>query len=508
MMAIVPPSAIDSHAFENASWPWVIVATALHVGCFLLVCCHCLRSRREANSTLLWIFLSWSFPGIGPLLYMMMGVDRVAYKAFKKHITNQKILAERQAREHELQTVYWHAVHNSLADSPLTGLANEINRAMNSIVPTHSVLKGNSIAPLVTGEQAFPVMFDAIRAAQHHVHLQSFIIGNDSIGRQTLDLLAEKARKGVRVRVLYDRFGSTLALLSGLFRRYRDVPNMSVVGWTQANPLKRQFQVNLRNHRKILIVDGTRAFCGGINIQADNITCGTTPPIRDYHFDVRGPIVQELQYTFVRDWYFMTDEEPAELLNEHCFPESKTQGDAMIRLINGGPSTPQETLADAYFMAIVSARKQILVATPYFVPAPDIVRALRSAALRGVDVRLIVPRKSNHFYAGYASKALYEELLDAGVRIFERSAPFMHAKAFIVDDSVAIVGTANLDVRSLRLNYETNMAVCHGPFVNELKALVLEDETQSKAVDASTWRTRPMHQRVLENTAYLMMPVL
>ena len=508
-MVALFPSVADLHSVAFVSWLWLTTVTAFHLVCFFLVCWHCLHSRREPNSTLLWIFLSWAFPAVGPLLYLTIGVDRVPYKAFRKHVTNQKIFEERQAMEEGgPQAVYWHAVHDSVADTPLTGLAGDLDRAMNAIVPTHAVLKGNSITPLVTGEQAFPEMFDAIRGAKHHVHLQSFIIGNDRVGRDMLDLLADKAREGVRVRVLYDRFGSSLALLSGLFRRYRHIPNMDVVGWTQATPLKRQFQVNLRNHRKVLIVDGTLAFCGGINIQANNITRKKTPPIRDYHFAVSGPIVQELQYTFVRDWYFITDEEPAALLNEYCFPRFTPRGDALMRLMNGGPSTPNETLADVYFMAIVSARKQILIATPYFVPAPDIVRAMRSAALRGVDVRLIVPWRNNHFYAGYAGRALYEELLDSGVRVFERRGPFMHAKAFIADDSIAIVGTANLDVRSLRLNYETNLAVYDERFINKMKAIVLEDESQSTEIDPAAWRSRPTHQRVLENTAYLMMPVL
>jgi cardiolipin synthase len=167
-----------------------------------------------------------------------------------------------------------------------------------------------------------------------------------------------------------------------------------------------------------------------------------------------------------------------------------------------------EAIADVFFTAITSARKQALLVTPYFVPPRDIVRALRTAALRGVDVRIILPEENNHFYTGLASRALYEELLDAGVRIFERHPPFMHAKALIVDSSIAIIGTSNFDVRSLRLNYETDLVVYDDKFIDKLKQIALEDMALSSEVDLRIWQTRSTFSRMFENLAYLMMPVL
>jgi cardiolipin synthase len=224
---------------------------------------------------------------------------------------------------------------------------------------------------------------------------------------------------------------------------------------------------------------------------------------------LRGPVVQELQYTFMRDWYFMTDEDPAELLRESYFPHLAPAGPAMIRVVNSGPAgSEMEALSDVLFMAIVSARKQILAVTPYFVPPHEIVRGLRAAAQKGVDVRLIVPRKNNHVYAGMAGRARYEELLEAGVRVFERQEPFIHAKALIIDDTLAVVGSANMDMRSFRLNYETNLLVFDDRFLNELKRIVLDDLARSEELDLAEWRRRPVCRQMLENLCYLMMPVL
>lgn len=488
---------------------WFPFGSLMHVMAFLMVAIHCLKNRRESSSALLWIFVAGGFPLIGPLFYLWFGINRVPQKAWHKHYSDQKFLSERKAREDEAMPLnYWRAVHDSLATEPTDVFARELNSAMNVVLSDYPLLGGNSIEPLVTGDQAFPPMIEAISKAKNHIHIQTFIIGNDRIGKQFLDLLKQKAESGVSVRFMYDRFGSTHALFGGLIKKYRNIPNLQIEGWTQANPIKRQFQINLRNHRKIMIVDGKIAFTGGINLQVNNVTTPDEPPIRDYHFKIEGPIVQELQYTFLRDWYFMTDEDAEILLQESYFPHTTATGDIPVRVINGGPTSELEALTDVFFTAIVSARKQLLAVTPYFVPTLDIMRAFRSAALRGVDVRLIVPKDNNHIYAGLAGRSHYDDLLSAGVRVFERKSPFLHAKALLVDDMLAIVGTANLDARSMRLNYETNLAVYSNNFANRLKEIIIEEMSMSDEIDLFTWRNRPVQQRMAENFCNLLSPIL
>lgn len=455
-----------------------------------------------------WILLSWSLPLFGPLFYLAIGVNRVPEKAFKKHAADQKLLAEREAKEEgALPLAYWRAMREASLGRPENESVREFDRAVNSILSGHPLLGGNRISVLATGDEAYPRMLSAIKSARGHIHCQSFIVRNDAVGREFLDAMAGRARAGVVVRLMYDRFGSSRALLTGLFRRYRRVPNMQITGWTQANPMKRQLQINLRNHRKIMVIDGRQAFCGGMNIGSQNVSDGV-PAVRDYHLEITGPVVQELQYTFVRDWYFMTEEDPDKLLCGAHFPRLPAAGPALIRIANSGPTSAMETLTDVFFMAIASARRRILIATAYFVPPQDIVRALRAAALRGVDVRIIVPEKSNHVYAGYAGRARYDELLASGVRVFEREPPFMHAKGCVVDDSIAIVGTANLDVRSLRLNYETDLIVYDDGFVNDMKRVMLVDLSRSVELSLDSWRRRSTWQRVAENLCYLMTPEL
>jgi cardiolipin synthase len=184
------------------------------------------------------------------------------------------------------------------------------------------------------------------------------------------------------------------------------------------------------------------------------------------------------------------------------------EGSVMMRLINSEPTGRTGALGEAMFMSMVDARSQIIAVTPYFVPTPDIQRALRAAALRGVQTRIIVPRRNNHVYAGLAGRSLYEELLDAGVRIYERNPPFMHAKALLVDDTFALVGTANMDIRSLRLNYETCLAVYNDVFANRMKEIILEDQAESREIYLHEWRRRPMRQQMIENFAALLSPVL
>ena len=487
----------------------LIALGVLHAVVFAAVAMHCLKRRREAGATVAWLFVAWSFPFIGVVLYLAFGVNRVVRKGWQKQRSNDALLTARREREDaSLPLEYWRAVRVSRARKPDMPSERELDETIDRILPDCPLLEGNRIEPLLTGDEAFPRMFEAIDRATGHIHLQSFIIGNDAVGRGFLDRLKRKAEAGVRCRVLYDRFGSTRGWASGLFRDYHGIPGLDIVEWSQINPIKRLNQFNLRNHRKVMIVDGQEAFIGGLNLHAGHTAGAGREPLRDYHFSVAGPITLELQYAFLRDWYFMTNEDPAALLTADHFPRMESVGDALIRVVNGGPTADVEALTDITCAAIDGARKQLLIVTPYFVPPTDILRALRLAALRGVTVEVVVPKKNNHFYAGLAGQALYDQLLSAGVHVHERLPPFMHAKAIIIDDRVSIVGTANLDNRSLRLNYETNLVVFDEPFANAMKRIVLDDMAQSEPLELAAWRSRPARRMVAENLCSLLTPIL
>lgn len=292
------------------------------------------------------------------------------------------------------------------------------------------------------------------------------------------------------------------------FSRYANLPRLQLVCFTQASLHRRQFQINMRNHRKIIVVDGIIGYTGGMNFYDVYRDRPHHPATHDYHFRVAGPAVLELQYSFLRDWYYMTDESPEKLLAPEFFPKTEPAGATPVRLLNNGPTIEEsDVLLDALFAAISGAQRQILIVTPYFIPPPELQRALRCAALRGVEVKVLVPSINNHFYVGYASQALYDGLLESGVRIFELPPPFLHAKALLVDDCIALIGSANLDMRSLRLNYENSLVVLDEKFAAQLKHILLNDFAIGQELQLADWRTRPLHRRLVENFCSLLSPI-
>ncbi len=495
------------------TFTWIFSASLVHVVCVIFVSYHCLIRKREANSALLWIFLTWSFPVIGFLLFVFFGLCRLPNKGWEKYYADEQLLSERRVREErQTELPYWRKVRDSAIDVRENlgdSVSVSLNKTISSIADNCPLLQGNQVSFLLNGDEAYPRMLKEIDAATKHIHLQSFIIANDKVGRQFMEALAVKAGEGVSVKLLYDKLGSTKARWSRLFNKYQKKTNLRVAAWSQLSLFKREFQANFRNHRKILVVDGRKAFVGGINIARHNITREKHPPIRDYHFQVEGPVVQELQYAFLRDWHFMTEDSPAELLTPNYFPPLKSVGNAPVRVINSGPTiTETEAIANVFFSSITAARDRIMIITPYFVPFREIMQALRSAAMRGVLVQVIVPRKNNHFSAGWAGRSNYEELLRAGVEVYEREPPFMHAKAMLVDQAVALVGSANFDACSLRLDYETNLAVFDQKLICELNTAGQEEIAASKKIELQEWLERPTHHVLLENFCGLLSPVL
>lgn len=495
--------------FERADLRTLECGVWVHLGLFLLVALHCLWRPRDARSTLAWLFAVWVLPVPGAVLYGLFGINRAQVKGWQKQESDQTFYSRRTLREQEASPLaYWRGLRNGLLAQPADAGALELNSFLNRLSPNHPLLGGNALRLLVDARDAYPDMFDTISKARHHIHLQSYIIGADDVGRELMMALAERAAAGVEVRVMYDEYGSARARMQGFFREFSHCPGMRIVGFTQAKLLKHQFQINLRNHRKILVVDGCVGYTGGMNFYEVYRPRDNTPPTHDYHFRVEGPAVLELQYSFLCDWYYMTDADPEILLAPEYFPQTAARGQTPIRLLNNGPNLMEsDTLLDALFAAITGARRQVLIVTPYFVPPAEIQRALRCAALRGVEVKVLVPSINNHAYVGYASQALYDGLLEAGVRIFEQPPPFLHAKALLVDDCIAFIGSANLDMRSLRLNYENSLVVLDERFGAQLKQCLLNDFAIGHEILLANWRTRPFRRQLVENFCSLLSPV-
>jgi cardiolipin synthase len=463
-----------------------------------------LLTKHRPVSAVLWLGVVWTLPYAGAIAYVSFGVDRVRTGARRRAESNA-LLQQRAALHPTFEGL---TVDSMRRLEPEMHPALRIFKATDSAVRRNRVLKGHEVDLLVDGDRFFPAFMEAAAAAKESVHLQTFIFGRDRTGQEFLDVLMERARAGVDVRVLYDRFGSTWAHLGRFFQPARKA-GVRVCSITQAHPLKGRFQINLRNHRKVAVVDGRIGFVGGINIH-DGHRSGYLKevPIRDYHVRMRGPAVADLQFQFIEDWFFASREHPDALLNPAHFPPYEESGAGLVQVVPGGPHPGGNAVADVFFAAIASAERSLVIVTPYFIPDEPIVQALRYAVFRGVDVRLVVPKVGNHRYAEFASRALYAPLLRSGVRIFERRPPFIHAKALVVDGIYALMGSANLDYRSLHLNFETNLEVAEEGFVAAVTRQVEEEIAQSDEVRPEVHRARPLVRRLAENFCYLFQPML
>ncbi len=465
-----------------------------------------LMFKHRPVSAVLWLGLVWGFPYAGPILYLTFGMDRIRRGARSReaaatlvaqramaHPTAERLAAEHPERRHALYQQH---------------PAERILRATDRVARSYWLVQGNQVRLLVDGDEFYPQLLAAIDDARESVHLQTFIFARDDFGWELLDHLTARARAGVTVRLLYDRFGSSPAFFTRMFAKARRA-GVRAHSISQANPLKGRFQINLRNHRKVSVMDGRLAFMGGINLSGENLSRSTQgAPIRDYHFRLEGPAVADLQLQFLQDWYYATREPLDGIFASPVFPRLENRGAALVKALPGGPVVHGRGLDDAFFALLVAAESSLKITTPYFVPDEPIVEAIRSAALKGVEVDLVVPQKNNHWFAGAASRSLYAPLLSVGVRIHERHPPFMHAKALVVDDLVGFIGSANLDYRSLHLNFETNMQVADRDFVRTLSAQIDREIAASTRITREGHRARPVSRRLLENFCFLFQPLL
>jgi cardiolipin synthase len=347
-------------------------------------------------------------------------------------------------------------------------------------------------------------MFEVIKAAKHHIHIEFFIFRTDELGEKFLGLLAEKARAGVEVRLLTDgigarAFGSRQArALCEAGGRWASFLPISIWRW--------RLQVNLRNHRKLVVIDGETGFTGGLNVGVEYL--GEDPTFgkwRDTFLRLQGPAVVAMQQVFVEDWDFST----GELLDgREYFPDCPPRGDVAAQAISSGPDDDTKGIREIYFAAMLRARKRLWITTPYYVPDAGIRDAIRLAALSGADVRLLVPQSPDHWIPHFAGRYYLPELLESGVKVYMYANGFIHAKVILVDGKWASVGSANLDNRSLALNFELNV-LFHTPWVvAELEKQFLHDIDESQPLDARTFAKRKWPGRLLENVCRLFSPVL
>ncbi|UMM64730.1 cardiolipin synthase [Aristophania vespae] len=406
--------------------------------CSISVTIHILLTKRDTASCAGWIGVCWLMPLFGSVLYLMFGINRVHRRA-------QKMMDE-EGTEHYL---------------PLKELRHEVKGQFLPLVKMldrltgHPLLGGNIVRCLHDGDNAYPVMLEAISQAQHSVLLCSYIFRHDIIGEKFVEVLSEAKNRGVEVRVLVDGIGSGY-IYSDILRSL-DEKNIKCARFMHSFLPWRMPFINLRNHRKILVIDGKIGFLGGLNIGAENLLRVTThQPVADTHFRFEGPVITQLTEAFVKDWAFTTNEV---LTGPRYFPQPVPIGNVPARIVTSGPDADMEKIEYAMLQAIILAKKEVWFMSPYFIPDNRFATELGLAALRGVEVNILVPKESNHKFTDYARNACLPRLIDVGCHIWLGGPPFNHSKLMVVDRNWSFVGSSNLDRRSLRLNFEINVEI-------------------------------------------------
>ncbi|MBO0697103.1 MAG: cardiolipin synthase, partial [Zavarzinella sp.] len=365
--------------------------------------------------------------------------------------------------------------------------------------------EGNAVELYPDGATAYDAMLEAIRTAERHIHMQFFITRSDESGVKFMTALAERARAGVEVRFLYDAVGSW-RLHTRVLNILAEAGGKAVPYLTLLNPLRRRIQINLRNHRKLVIVDGRVGFTGGLNIGDEYLGRSKFfSSWRDTFVRVEGPAVWELQRVFAEDWHFSADED---LSGDEYYAPPCEAGSARVQVAASGPDQDIKTIREVYLAAVIRAHQRVWVATPYFVPDVGLFDALCLAARMGCDVRVLCPFRPDKWLPHLAGRYTWIELLRAGGKVYQYTAGFMHAKVLLVDDVWSSVGTANLDNRSLHLNFEVTCLIESREVQQELERQFLKDLEVSIRLDPEVYLHRPFVAKVAENACRLLSPVL
>ncbi len=470
----------------------IFLVTAIPVAIMIIL------EKRSPFKTAAWVLALVLLPVFGVVFYLLFGQEYRKKKLFSrkgiKSLNQYRKLSITQLRQFE--HVYQNLPPDVIEKKSIIRLLLKNSNAL--------LTSGNRIKILSDGEATFRSIFKAIENAKHHVHLEYYILENDKIGNRLKDLLIRKSREGIEVRVIIDDVGSW-----GLGKKFIAELRQNGVGifpFMEVRFPRLTSRVNYRNHRKIVIVDGIVGFLGGINF-ADRYIEGVKKigHWRDTHLRIEGDAVKCMQIVFSADWYIVTRENLTGTLYFPVLPEKKG---VPVQISASGPDSDWDSIGQAFFSMIGSAKRKVYIVTPYLMPPREMVYALKTAAMRNVDVRILIPLKSDSQIPKWSSFSYVEELLEAGVRVYLYQAGFIHSKYIVVDSVLASVGTTNLDFRSLETNFEVNAFVYDKAFSMKLEKLFRSDLQNSMEVKLNEWGQRKWQHKVRESLAHLVSPLL
>ncbi|PAK52102.1 cardiolipin synthase [Paenibacillus sp. 7541] len=449
--------------------------------------------NRHPTSTMAWILLLALMPLVGLVFYFLFGQNYFKRRKYDKKAQRDILAYEsqasrRQAPDHPAFKPKYHQ---------LLQLSRRLARTPVSFASDTRVL--------TNGEETFNTLLRELEQAKHHIHMEYYIYRSDAIGTQIQQLLIRKARAGVAVRFMVDAVGS-LQLPPSFLNELKEA-GVQVAVFGSPKWIFFTSRVNYRNHRKIVVIDGSVGFIGGLNVGDEYLSRSKTFGFwRDTHLLVRGEAVRTLQVVFLQDWHYETGEQLSD--QAYFSPELTENGRGAVQIIASGPDNERRALKNIFFSMIVSARKSVWLATPYFIPDDDILTALRVAALSGLDVRILFPSKPDKWLPYLASHSYFPSLLSAGVRVYAYERGFMHSKLLIVDGEVATIGTANMDMRSFHLNFEVNALLVQTDSVQKIVDDYIEDLEHASLIDRTKSKQKRIVTRLLESAARLMSPLL
>lgn len=477
--------------FSISGWHWALWSLAVFAAAGALF--HVVLYKRDPRSAAYWVAIIVLVPILGGLLYVVLGINVIRRRGRRYRDTSEK---------HSTRLDGGVGVAPSQSDSiESTGLGLEAT--LNGICRL-GFTDGNQIAIYRNGDEAMEPMLEAIRSARFSVSLATYIFEAGGVGAEFVRALGDAVQRGVEVRVIVDDAGTRYSWPP--VTRMLSQCGVSVHRFMPMRHILRLATMNLRNHRKILIADGKLGFTGGLNIRGGNmVSRNPVNPIRDLHFQVEGPVVGQMQEVFAEDWSFCAGET---LEGEKWFPTVTSPGDVSAIGIPDGPDEDIEVMPVAFFAALSAAKKNVKILNPYFLPLPALIWAIKLCVMRGVSVTIVTPAKSNIPLVAWAARTLFPELLDGGCRIFESPPPFDHSKIFIIDDLWSFIGSTNWDPRSLRLNFEFNMACRGADLAKRLNKEFQHKLAESREVTLADIDADSLGVRLRNGIARLFIPLL
>lgn len=482
---------------------WILIFEILYFTLLLLVIARVLYDTRSGVKALAYILFIVFVPFIGIFFYFSFGINYRKRKMYTKKIVLDELL--RKQIKQKVDTYSEKILNSALTSDNHRNLIKFIQHTKSSPLTAN-----NEVELLINGEEKFPELLKALDKAKSHIHVEYYIYENDFTGNSIAEMLIKKAKEGVEVRFMYDDFGSH-GLGKAFIQRLNDAgvktaPFYKIKLYALANRL------NYRNHRKIIIIDGEVSFVGGINISdkyRNDLNLENKLYWRDTHLMIKGQATLYLQYLFLCDWNFCG----TDILdyNEIYFPiviKNTPVDHEIVQIVASGPDSDQPTILYSLIEAISSAKKSIYITSPYFIPGESLMDIIIIAVQSGLDVKILIPGVSDSKMVNAAASSYYTELLRYGAKIYKYDKGFVHAKTMVIDDDLAIIGSANMDYRSFDLNFEVNAMVYSKKIAKQLTESFEKDLEVSTLIDAKTWLSRPKHVHLWEKLVGLLAPFL